>query len=187
MSSSVLVSLNGSGSGSGSGTAKQLENARQSMGTAISSSCDIMSSSPKGGVHTGLDANELGQEENDTGETAPPVTRSNPGSANRVPLHRGETLQVAVQANGTSMVYEAWPIRMQIDYSVQFRPGHNSRKTLLCGLEWLREEDAEIVRQSKGVTILDAEFLQNHTMIRSDYLKGFYLSAQGTLLRLSLK
>lgn len=58
-------------------------------------------------------------------------------------LSRSEATVVAVKVNHTSALYEVWPLRVQIDYSVLTLPGQSSRKALLCYLEWLREEEEE--------------------------------------------
>lgn len=92
---------------------------------------------------------------------------------------------MTVQANASSVLYEAWPLILQIEYSVQ-TPDRDTQKTLICRLERLREDDAKAVKNTQNATILDGDLLQESLTIRPKDFQNFYISARGTLLRVSV-
>ena len=89
-----------------------------------------------------------------------------------------------VNANSLSAVYEAWPIRFQVEYSSQAgrNTGYSDQK-LTCYLEWLGSQDAEAVR-SGNAKIFDVELLEGDMSMAPDELETFYIYARGTLLRI---
>ncbi|UNI16473.1 hypothetical protein JDV02_002904 [Purpureocillium takamizusanense] len=99
-------------------------------------------------------------------------------------LPLGKQLAVTVPANNASpALYEAWPLELQIEYSA---PAPDRGKTLLCHLERLKDDDAEAVRNTRNATILDGTLLWESVTLRPEDFHDFYISAGGTLLRVSL-
>lgn len=118
-------------------------------------------------------------------ETVPIHVHSATPRAKRVSLPFGKQVAVTVQANASSVLYEAWPLILQIEYSVQ-TPDRDTQRTLKCRLERLREDDAEAVRITQNATILDGDLLQEGLTVRAKDFQNFYISARGTLLRVSV-
>ena len=118
-------------------------------------------------------------------ETVPIHVHSATPRAKRVSLPFGKQVAVTVQANASSVLYEAWPLILQIEYSVQ-TPDRDTQRTLKCRLERLREDDAEAVRITQNATTLDGDLLQEGLTVRPKDFQNFYISARGTLLRVSV-
>ena len=98
-------------------------------------------------------------------------------------LQQGKTLTVPVEANDKSAVYEAWPLRFQVEYSAQpgLAPEKESKSSIVCNLKWL--ENAEAVSCAENAKIIDAELLEGCISLRPEDLNDLYICAGGTLLR----
>ncbi|PHH79217.1 hypothetical protein CDD80_5384 [Ophiocordyceps camponoti-rufipedis] len=78
-------------------------------------------------------------------------------------LQPGEAISAAVRAGHSSVFFEAWPLRLQIEYTTG--PNHNNQEKgepkLDCGIEWLGQEDADCIKDDETAVIINAESLDD--------------------------
>lgn len=103
-------------------------------------------------------------------------------------LDPGKPVEISVEANTTSAVFEAWSIRCQIEYTVQPAGDteHEVAKGLACSLEWLKTGDSERVRRLGQCKVIDALSLDKCIVITLNDLQGLCISTGETLIRIQV-
>lgn len=100
----------------------------------------------------------------------------------RVILQQDQHVDLTVEANSESAVYEAWPLRLQIEYTTS--SSEEPTKKLACTLEHVDSKAAIQLNKSKQARIISIdEMFESKSIDRAD-LHNFYIAAGETLLRL---
>lgn len=100
----------------------------------------------------------------------------------------GNRSLITVKANESSKLYEAWPLRLQIEYSVGESIGKESHRSrsLTCYLTWLDPNTANTVKQKATAKIIDGERIDGEIQLGPSDLEELYISAGDTMLQVHL-
>jgi hypothetical protein len=93
----------------------------------------------------------------------------------------GDRTLIMVNANERSKFFQAWPIRLQIEYSV----GESCRtSSLTCSLTCLPQVEVHEVKQRPSTRIIDVSTMDGEMKLMPSDLKDLHICAGDTLLQL---
>ncbi|TGO06968.1 hypothetical protein BTUL_0369g00010 [Botrytis tulipae] len=102
-------------------------------------------------------------------------------------LVQGQMISKSVRSNGTSSLYNAGPLEIQIGYPTgpSLTTHERGSKELLFNIEWLTTDEGERLRGQQAVSIIDAESLEGETVYPLDDLNCLYIAARKSILRIT--
>lgn len=104
-------------------------------------------------------------------------------------LTQGQVFSSVIKPNSSSRFHEASPLKIRVEYASKAIPNekpHTQRRVLSYHMEWLSLKDAEMVPNQKNVRIIDADLLGDEITLTEQDIKGLYIKAGGTWMKIRL-
>ncbi|KJZ74046.1 hypothetical protein HIM_06495 [Hirsutella minnesotensis 3608] len=122
------------------------------------------------------------------GSSTPSVSMDMQPETEEYVLQPGRPKSTAVQAGQSSRFFEAWPLRLQIEYSIvpKYPEQKQSETNLDCTIEWLTPKDADLINIDETIEIVNAESMGSELLISVGDQNSLYISAGGALLKVGI-